>query len=1040
MIPQRIAVEGFLCYRDEQEIEFDSAALWMLAGLNGSGKSAVFDGMTYALFGGHRAGKEHADELINKNCDAAAVEFDFLLDGQLYRARRTIKRKKQGGTAPTQQMCRWEQGSWQAIPDTTNKRDFDRWVQENVGLTYETFTSSVLLMQGRAEKLLSATPKDRFEVLAGIVDLERFQRLHERADNRRRELKEQLEVLAQQLNRIAEVSEAELEEVEQRIATAEEALHQVQAEGERLQRLEVQAEQWQVRQAKLSAARQQVERAEQLRADAERIERDWARLRELRAIVPHLRAVLEQREQLAEVLIRSEQLAGQQRTLAERLGRLTTASEEKRLEQERLLQALQEAQQREQVVGTELRGLAVLLGCVNACERQRRELARIDEELAKLPADPTAAVAQAQHEHDRLTNLSLALPLLCRFRGEREELRQANQDEKKALQELSAVQQSGEELKPQVAAIADQVRQASDERRRSEERAAVARTLLDQAGRQLAQLVELGDATVCEHCGQKLTAEHRADERRRRSQVRTAAETECAAALSARESAVQNEARLLQEKTTQEKRLEDLRVRFRNCRQRKQEAEREAQRRGRECLRLYHEIPQPFRERIARQQVMDWMPTVFPRKEDLDLLHQETNGKAAAHRGLQEAQGVLERWNTLRVERETTQRALAAQEAELPGDVESVRSRHTELEAEDVALKQTLVERGEEAKIVQAALAQLEQEQRTIREQLSDLDPQWGAEQARQEEGQKALERARSALPGDWQTRADAITGADVQAFQDEQQVLEQAGVEARGQELVNAQTTLEALRQRVAELDDESNQIPVEARCEPTEIQERRAVARQEQGDRESAVIQAKQDHARLIERRDQRRQLQEQHASLDLEHNRQRLLSELLGRNRLQLFLVRQAERGIVDYANAVLDRLSGGQLYLRLRSDDESGTDQALQLEAYNRSTGQAPIGVAFLSGSQRFRVAVSLALGIGQYASKQHRPIESVIIDEGFGCLDRQGRQVMIQELQNLRGQLRCILLVSHQEEFAEAFADGYRFELNDGRTQVTRFQR
>jgi exonuclease SbcC len=48
--------------------------------------------------------------------------------------------------------------------------------------------------------------------------------------------------------------------------------------------------------------------------------------------------------------------------------------------------------------------------------------------------------------------------------------------------------------------------------------------------------------------------------------------------------------------------------------------------------------------------------------------------------------------------------------------------------------------------------------------------------------------------------------------------------------------------------------------------------------------------------------------------------------------------------------------------------------------------------------------------------------------------------MIQELQNLRGHLQCILLVSHQEEFAEAFPDGYRFELTNGATRVTRIQR
>jgi DNA repair exonuclease SbcCD ATPase subunit len=186
----------------------------------------------------------------------------------------------------------------------------------------------------------------------------------------------------------------------------------------------------------------------------------------------------------------------------------------------------------------------------------------------------------------------------------------------------------------------------------------------------------------------------------------------------------------------------------------------------------------------------------------------------------------------------------------------------------------------------------------------------------------------------------------------------------------------------------------------------------------------------------RKQRAELDEQSKTVDVDHMRHKILSELLGRDRLQRHLVRQAERQIVDYANGVLDRLSGGQLFLKVIEAD-AGTDKALDLECSNRVTGGAPINVAFLSGSQRFRVAVSLALGIGQYASKQHRPIESVIIDEGFGCLDRIGRQMMIQELQNLRGHLRCILLVSHQEEFAEAFPDVYRFELQDGATRVSR---
>ena len=95
MIPRSIRLKGFLCYKEEQPIDFDGpTTLWMLSGLNGSGKSAIFDAVTFALFGHHRGGSQQALELINKDCDGLAVEFEFDLDGQRYRARRTAKRSR----------------------------------------------------------------------------------------------------------------------------------------------------------------------------------------------------------------------------------------------------------------------------------------------------------------------------------------------------------------------------------------------------------------------------------------------------------------------------------------------------------------------------------------------------------------------------------------------------------------------------------------------------------------------------------------------------------------------------------------------------------------------------------------------------------------------------------------------------------------------------------------------------------------------------------------------------------------------------------
>ena len=77
MIPQRVKLSGFLSYKDEQEVRFDESPLWMLSGTNGSGKSSIFDAVTFALFGHHRGGSQSAAELINKESNTLAVEFDF---------------------------------------------------------------------------------------------------------------------------------------------------------------------------------------------------------------------------------------------------------------------------------------------------------------------------------------------------------------------------------------------------------------------------------------------------------------------------------------------------------------------------------------------------------------------------------------------------------------------------------------------------------------------------------------------------------------------------------------------------------------------------------------------------------------------------------------------------------------------------------------------------------------------------------------------------------------------------------------------------
>src|SRR5439155_6168825 len=115
--------------------------------------------------------------------------------------------------------------------------------------------------------------------------------------------------------------------------------------------------------------------------------------------------------------------------------------------------------------------------------------------------------------------------------------------------------------------------------------------------------------------------------------------------------------------------------------------------------------------------------------------------------------------------------------------------------------------------------------------------------------------------------------------------------------------------------LETQQEQFPAEACQEPARIQTLLHEARQVQRTRADELAHARQQKIQLESYRRQRQELEQEKLRAEHEAASHKLLAELLGRERLQLHLVRQAERQVVDYANAALDRLSGGQLCLRL-----------------------------------------------------------------------------------------------------------------------------
>ncbi len=1057
MLPLQITLEGFMSYRETTTLSFEGAPLWMLAGANGAGKSSVFDAMRWTLFGAHRGGKSGHEALVHRQKERLRVAFDLALEEKRFRLIRTLARAGRS----TWQIEEILGDETVKIPETDGRDGYEKWVRENIGIGDETFCTAMYLAQNRGDAILGATPLQRYEMLGEIVDISAYAALHERAKTRAADLEIAARAAENAWKMAPETSAAEIETLGENLAQLNAQIAQNAARRDEILRLEPLAAHWQELESARTGAQISLETARENLRDAAQIEADFARLIELETLLPPLEKYAAIRQRAAQNARETQNLRAPLQNAREALSRVELDLQSAQQARDRLESAQNAREMTRLDALWHLGELAPQLAGARQIALYEGDIAALQGEIAAFPADLSAQISALESDIERAQNQQVAAEILRRFAREKTLFRTAIESQKSAQSQISRLETELPDAQNAERTASQSLEIARENHTLAVQTLAASTTRRGDCEAARARFDEVRGESNCYFCGQTLTPQHAAREenrleialqnaRRDESRAQNALETQDLA-LKAAKNASENAQNALR---NLESELEEKRAKASSAQVSGDQSRVNA-------AAALGELNADFVALFAA----DEAGAGLTRPDSPAFLSQALSGDFPTPEALETLQNGARKLESLRVlqrdvsEQEQARREIATRLSDRQNQLAPLRAASTnaalgELQKRESALKTALQDAISALENGAARLEKARETMRALEKSGADLRAKivgWERQLAGLEAASTEIARALKAFDqpilAAFAALGEPELFAGLERLQSENSRLENGDLRERAAALREAQTKIADVEREVLGLENALQSVPTMARRAPKLLQDEAQILQNqlERGEETRRGVQL--EKSELERQREAKKRLESAHLEVQNRARQHKTLADLLGPHQLQRFLLREAENGIIDEANTTLDRISGGQLRLELRADDEEiagarkGIPKVLDVAIFRADEGENGRGPgmlpAFLSGSQRFRVAVALALGIGRYATRGGGTrLEAVIIDEGFGALDRIGRGEMIDELQMLGEELPCVILVSHQEEFFEAFPNRYLIE-NNGETSTAR---
>ena len=193
MKPIRLELKEFGPYKNEI-IEWDkiiNEPIFLITGKTGSGKSTLFDAITYALYNKTTGGKDIAS-LRTKTAldkDKTQVNFDFELSGKKYRIERTLAYLKAGNknlTSGKVALMQYNDEKLEVI--ATKEQEIKEKVEELIGLDDKQFCQIIILPQGKFKEFLLSKSSEKKETLRSLFNTYFYQKFVEQLQEQAKKL------------------------------------------------------------------------------------------------------------------------------------------------------------------------------------------------------------------------------------------------------------------------------------------------------------------------------------------------------------------------------------------------------------------------------------------------------------------------------------------------------------------------------------------------------------------------------------------------------------------------------------------------------------------------------------------------------------------------------------------------------------------------------------------------------------------------------------------------------------------------------------